>query len=62
MRSLLILIALAGGLACTPREEPAKQQTPLPTRQNTIDPVNQKLESAREDAERRRKQVDDAAR
>ena len=41
-----------------PAAEPAKSV--LPTRQTTIDPVTKKLDTAREDAERRRQQVDDA--
>jgi len=50
-----------GGSGCAPRnEEPAS--TPLPTRQTTIDPVNQKLEAAQQDTERRRAEVDSAAR
>ena len=36
-------------------------RTPLPTRQTTIDPVTKKLDTAREDAERRRQQVDDSS-
>ena len=35
-------------------------KTPLPTRQTTIDPVTKKLDTAREEAERRRQQADDA--
>ena len=35
-------------------------RTPLPTRQTTIEPVIKKLDTAREDAERRRQQVDDS--
>jgi len=48
--------------ACGGRNETEPVKTPLPTRQTTIDPVNKKLDTAREDAERRRQQVDDAAR
>ena len=57
--TLIVLLLLA---ACKGRDaaEPPPS-TPLPTRQTTIDPVNKKLDTAREDAERRRKQVDDAA-
>jgi hypothetical protein len=48
-------------IGCAPRnEEPAS--TPLPTRQTTIDPVNKKLEAAQQDNERRRAEVDSAAR
>lgn len=65
------LIALLALVACTGRDssEPARSETsrsetsntPLPTRQTTIDPVTKKLDTAREDAERRRQQVDDAS-
>ncbi len=51
-------------LACTNRtsdDSDKAARTPLPTRQTTIDPVNKKLETAREDAERRRRELDDAA-
>jgi len=48
-------------MACTRAErEPAR--TPLPTRQTTIDPVNSKLDAAAQDTERRRQDVDHAAR
>lgn len=54
----LLLMGVSG---CAPRnEEPAS--TPLPTRQTTIDPVNKKLEAAQQDTERRRAEVDSAAR
>ena len=50
-----------GSIGCAPRnEEPAA--TPLPTRQTTIDPVNKKLEDAQQDTERRRAEIDSAAR
>ena len=61
---LLVLIAVAVLVACNSREsdkpanDPAKSV--LPTRQTTIDPVTKKLDTAREDAERRRQQADDA--
>lgn len=51
-------------LGCTNRDSGdggKAARTPLPTRQTTIDPVNKKLDTAREDAERRRQQVDDAS-
>jgi len=50
---------MAAFISCTGRDagEPAKT---LPTRQTTIDPVTKKLDTAREDAERRRQQVDDS--
>jgi hypothetical protein len=55
------IIAMAALIACTGRESGEATKTPLPTRQTTIDPVTKKLDTAREDAERRRQQVDDAA-
>ena len=48
-------------MACNSREASEPAKTPLPTRQTTIDPVNKKLDTAREDAERRRSQADDVA-
>ena len=48
-------------MACNPRESSEPAKTPLPTRQTTIDPVTKKLDTAREDAERRRRQADDVA-
>jgi hypothetical protein len=60
----LVLFVAAILAACDSRQtdkpaaEPAKSV--LPTRQTTIDPVTKKLDTAREDAERRRQQVDDA--
>lgn len=35
--------------------------TPLPTRQTTIDPVNARLDAAAQDTERRRQDLDNAA-
>ena len=64
LASLFILAAAATLVACNSREsdkaanDPAKSA--LPTRQTTIDPVTKKLDTAREDAERRRQQADDA--
>jgi hypothetical protein len=62
--SLLVLFAAAALVACDSRqsEKPAPDpvKSALPTRQTTIDPVTKKLDTAREDAERRRQQVDDA--
>lgn len=54
---LAAAVALA---ACTGRDNESPK-TPLPTRQTTIDPVTKKLDTAREEAERRRQQVDDAS-
>ena len=53
-----ILIACNWREGDKPAAEPVKSV--LPTRQTTIDPVTKKLDTAREDAERRRQQVDDA--
>jgi hypothetical protein len=54
-------LLVVGVIGCAPRdEEPAS--TPLPTRQTTIDPVTKKLEAAQQDTERRRAEVDSAAR
>ena len=66
MRLRLLTIPLAAAIlvACDSRQsdkppaEPVKSV--LPTRQTTIDPVTKKLDTAREDAERRRQQADDA--
>ena len=60
MRLIVLTAAAAAFVACNSRavDEPAK--TVLPTRQTTIDPVTKKLDTAREDAERRRQQADDA--
>ena len=54
------MIAMAAVIACTGRDTGDAAKTPLPTRQTTIDPVNEKLDTAREEAERRRQQADDA--
>ena len=54
------MIAMAALIACTGRDTGDAAKTPLPTRQTTIDPVTEKLETAREEAERRRQQADDA--
>ena len=61
LRIAPLLLATAVLVACNSRNdtEPAKK-TPLPTRQTTIDPVTKKVDTAREDAERRRQQADDA--
>ena len=60
MRFVLILLA-ASLIACNSRQNSEPAKTPLPTRQTTIDPVTKKLETAREEAERRRQQADDVA-
>jgi len=64
LQASLLVLSTAAVIACDSRQsdkpaaEPAKSV--LPTRQTTIDPVTKKLDTAREDAERRRQQVDDA--
>jgi hypothetical protein len=59
-RSWVLLGAMVALTACTRADrEPAS--TPLPTRQTTIDPVNAKLDAAAQDADKRRKDIDDAA-
>jgi len=50
----LLLLSLA---ACTGRPD----STPLPTRQTSIDPVMKKLEAADQEAQKRREQMDEAA-
>ena len=56
----LLLGAAFALIACTQTDrEPAR--TPLPTRQTTIDPVNNKLDAAAQDTERRRQDIDNAA-
>lgn len=61
MKTLLGLLAAGALLACgSDKGEP--ERTSLPTRQTAIDPVVKKVDTAREDAERRRQQTDDAAR
>ena len=60
MRLFLVIAAIALA-ACNSREATEPAKTPLPTRQTTIDPVNKKLDTARENAERRRSEVDEVA-
>jgi len=58
MRSLLSLVLLAVLVgACSPRRD----STPLPTRQTTIDPVTKKLEAAGAQADKRREDMEAAA-
>jgi len=52
-----LLIALS---ACT-KSDRDNAGTPLPTRQTTIDPINKKLDAAAQDVERRRQDIDNAA-
>jgi hypothetical protein len=58
---LFLFVVTVALIACNSREASEPAKTPLPTRQTTIDPVNKKLDTARENAERRRSQVDDVA-
>jgi hypothetical protein len=60
MRGALLFVALAMlAAACTPPDRD-DARTPLPTRQTTIDVVNKKLEAAKQDAERRLQEADQA--
>ena len=56
----LLLGAAFALIACT-RSDREPVHTPLPTRQTTIDPVNNKLDAAAQDTERRRQDIDSAA-
>jgi len=56
MRAALALLLLSLA-ACTGRPD----STPLPTRQTSIDPVMKKLEAADQEAQKRREQMDEAA-
>jgi len=58
--SWVLLGASLALTACSRAEHPSAA-TPLPTRQTTIDPVNKKLDAAAQDIERRRQDIDDAA-
>jgi len=56
----LLLGAALALTACT-RTDREPERTPLPTRGTTIDPVNKKLDAAAQDTERRRQDIDSAA-
>ncbi len=58
--ALLTALVLLGCMNRDTADSDKAVRTPLPTRQTTIDPVTKKLDTAREDAERRRQQVDDS--
>ncbi len=59
MATLLMASGVTAVGACAPRsDEPAN--TPLPTRQTTIDPVKSKLDAAQQEAERRRAEIEAA--
>jgi len=55
-RAALTLLALALA-ACTGRTD----STPLPTKQTAIDPVMKKLEAAQQQEQKRRQEMDEAA-
>lgn len=59
--ALLTACQPSGKSGTPPAPEREAQTTPLPTRQTTIDPVNRKLEAAQQETERRRAEVDAAA-
>ena len=61
MRSLAVAVIAALLLPGCMRTERDTAGTPLPTRQTTIDPVNTKLDAAARDVERRRQDIDNAA-
>jgi hypothetical protein len=56
----LLLCAALALTACTGADRNGAG-TPLPTRQTTIDPVKARLDAAAQDAERRRQDLDNAA-
>ena len=56
-----LLLGIALALAACTRTDREPARTPLPTRQTTIDPVNSKLDAAAQDTERRRQDIDNAA-
>ena len=56
----LLLGAALALIGCT-RADKGSTATPLPTRQTTIDPVNARLDAAAQDGDKRRKDIDDAA-
>ena len=57
-----LLLGAAFALTACTRADREPAGTPLPTRQTTIDPVNSKLDAAAQDTERRRQDIDNAAR
>ena len=56
-----VLLGAALALTACSRADHESTATPLPTRQTTIDPVNKKLDAAAQDVERRRLDIDNAA-
>jgi hypothetical protein len=59
-RPWLLLGAAFVLTACTDADR-SGATAPLPTRQTTIDPVNSRLDAAAQDTERRRQDLDNAA-
>ena len=59
MRGVLVVAAVAMLTACIPSDRD-DARTPLPTRQTTIDPINKTLEAAKQEAERRLQEADQA--
>ncbi len=58
MRALLLLAAACAVLGCKPAENAS---TPLPTKDKTITPVQQKLDAAAEAEAKRRAQVESSS-
>jgi hypothetical protein len=61
VRLPLLLWCVAFAVVGCTRTGPDPAPKPLPTRQTTIDPVNAKLDAASVDTERRRQDIDNAA-
>jgi len=51
------LVVALSAVACSPQRD----GTPLPTKQTTIDPVMKKLDAATQQADRRREEMEAAA-
>ena len=56
LRFIGLVVALSA-VACSPQRD----STPLPTKQTTIDPVMKKLDAATQQADRRREEMEAAA-
>jgi len=61
IRILWLLLAASLALSGCTRAERDNARTPLPTKQTTIDPVNAKLDAASRETEKRREDIDNAA-
>ena len=61
MRPRIVAATLFIALGACTKADRDSASTPLPTRQTTIDPVNKKLDAAAQDVERRRQDIDNAA-